>query len=407
MNGDLRPVNGKLVDSLNNVEKNMRSAQSKTGKIPGRLGLLALAVLAGQQAVAQEDEGWYLSAGIGGAKATIDEERIIEGLQSEGFATTGFDDDDGDTAYKIFGGYRFNSNLSLEAGYFDLGRYDFTATLLPPATLRGDIGIEGLNVDAVGILPLGERFSALARIGIVYAEADTRFSSTGAALLPATRFSESDTNIKYGLGLRYEFTDALGLQLDAERYRIDDAVGSTGDIDLLSLSLVYRFGAGSALVAESTPEPAPAPVAVVRAPPPAPAPAPVPATPPPPIRVTLSADSLFDFDSSTIRPAGLRELDVLADDLMGVDYEVITVTGHTDRLGAQDYNQALSLRRAVAVKDYLVTKGLPAAKITARGLGGTRSVLTDGQCDGAVRTPELVVCLQPERRVEVEVAGTR
>jgi OOP family OmpA-OmpF porin len=87
---------------------------------------------------------------------------------------------------------------------------------------------------------------------------------------------------------------------------------------------------------------------------------------------------------------------------------VITVTGYTDRLGAHAYNLRLSARRAAAVKAYLVrTAGIPADKIVARGADGSDPVTKPGECKGTRPTAKLIACLQPDRRVEVDVEGTR
>jgi OOP family OmpA-OmpF porin len=183
------------------------------------------------------------------------------------------------------------------------------------------------------------------------------------------------------------------MRVEAERYRINDAVGNDGDNDQVSLGLVYRFGGST-----------PAPVAVAAAP----MPEPVVVRPPAPTKVTFSADSMFDFDKDTVKPAGKQELDKFAADLSGSDYGEITVTGHTDRIGSHAYNMDLSARRAEAVKNYLVeTGGIPAGKITAQGIDGAEPVTKPGDCVGNKATKELIACLQPDRRVEVEVSGTK
>jgi OOP family OmpA-OmpF porin len=150
------------------------------------------------------------------------------------------------------------------------------------------------------------------------------------------------------------------------------------------------------------------PVQVVAAPV-APTPAPAPrAVPVVLARVSLSADSLFDFDKSAIKPAGRESLDKMAADLNGVNYESVQVTGHTDRLGAPGYNAALSSRRAAAVKDYLVQAGsLPAQKISVHGAGESSPVTQAADCRGQAQTKALIACLAPDRRVEVEIQGTR
>ena len=215
---------------------------------------------------------------------------------------------------------------------------------------------------------------------------------------------KSAANYKFGVGAEYDFTRSVGIRVEAERYRIDDAVGNKGDIDLYSLGLVYKFGRTAPPPPVVTRELTAAPVA---APPPPPPPPPPPA-PPIRTRVSFSADSLFDFGKDTVRPAGKQALDEFAAQLKGAQFEVIRVTGYTDRIGSQAYNIALSTRRAEAVKSYLVeTAGIPADKITARGADGEAPVTKPDECRGQQRTAKLIACLQPDRRVDVEVVGSR
>jgi OOP family OmpA-OmpF porin len=125
------------------------------------------------------------------------------------------------------------------------------------------------------------------------------------------------------------------------------------------------------------------------------------------MHVNFSADSLFDFDRSTLKPAGQQALDKLVGELRGVQYDTVKVTGHTDRLGKHDYNMRLSTRRAQAVAAYLVQSGVPAGKVSATGVDGANPVTRPGDCKGNKPTAALIACLQPDRRVEVEVSGTR
>jgi OOP family OmpA-OmpF porin len=99
-------------------------------------------------------------------------------------------------------------------------------------------------------------------------------------------------------------------------------------------------------------------------------------------------------------------LDELARDLKGAQYDVIVATGHTDRFGSEQYNQKLSERRAQAVKEFLVSREIPANRITAVGKGETQPVTKAGDCLGA-KSAKVVACLQPDRRVDVEVTGTK
>lgn len=140
----------------------------------------------------------------------------------------------------------------------------------------------------------------------------------------------------------------------------------------------------------------------------APKPAAPAATPKPAAqKVTLAADALFDFDKAVLRPEGKAKLDDVTGKLKGMKLEVIIAVGHADRLGKDAYNQKLSERRAAAVKDYLVSKGVEANRVYAEGKGEKQPV-TAGKCGKSEKkTKQLVECLQPDRRVEIEVIGTQ
>lgn len=121
--------------------------------------------------------------------------------------------------------------------------------------------------------------------------------------------------------------------------------------------------------------------------------------------VSLSADAFFDFDKSDLKPQGKIILDDMVRTLASAQYEDIFVTGHTDRIGGAQYNQRLSERRANAVKDYLVSKDIFAGRIEAEGKGDTQPTTKFGECNGP-KSPRVVACLQPDRRVDVTVSGT-
>ncbi|HUG24765.1 OmpA family protein [Piscinibacter sp.] len=372
--------------------------------------LVGLGSLLAASGYAQDSGYYYGGLSIGQSRAKIDEERITASLLAAGLTTTAMARDEKDTAYKLFGGYQFNRHFALEGGYFNLGDFSFTSTTAPAGTLSGKIRLQGLNLDLVGTLPLTERLSAIGRVGAQYARARDTFSGTGAVSVLNPDPSKSASNYKLGVGLQYEVNRSFLVRGEAERYRINDAVGNRGDVNVVSLSLVFPFGRSSApapRVAAAQPvyvAPAAAPAPVVAA---APVVAPV-AVVPERRRVSFSADSLFTFDQSTIRPEGKTALDTFAKDLHGTRFEVITVEGHTDRLGSQVYNQTLSSQRAEAVKSYLVhSGGIDAAKVSAVGMSESTPVTQPADCKGSKANPTLIACLQPDRRVEVEVAGTR
>lgn len=378
--------------------------------------LLALAMLASPLLHAQEDAtntGMYVGISAGESKAHIDNARITQSLLGAGLVTDSLTEDRKDTGYKAFVGFPINPYWAVETGYFDLGRFGFTANTTPAGSLTGSARIKGLNLDLVGTLPITDKWSLLGRVGAAYALTKDTFSGTGAVSVSDPSPSKRETNYKYGFGTQYAFTPALTLRLEAERYRINDAVGNRGDVDLVSLGLVYRFG-GSTPTATKTaytpyvaPPPAPTPAPVVVAATPV-APAPMAPAPKPWVKVKLEADSLFGFDQDQLQSDGKLALDKLLMELQTVNIDSIAVTGHTDRLGTKAYNAKLSTRRAEAVQAYLVqVGGIPASKVTAMGVGSSQPETQASECKGSKATQALITCLRVDRRVEVDVIGSQ
>ncbi len=124
-------------------------------------------------------------------------------------------------------------------------------------------------------------------------------------------------------------------------------------------------------------------------------------------KITVAADALFDFNKAVLRPEGKAKLDELASKAAAIKLEVILAVGHTDRLGGDAYNQKLSEKRAAAVKEYLVAKGIEANRVYTEGKGEKQPV-TGGKCGKSEKkTKALIDCLQPDRRVDIEVIGTK
>lgn len=354
-----------------------------------RCSALAVCIaLASPGALAQQT-GWYVGASAGESRADMDADRIVAGLRTLGYSTLQIPLDDREMAGKVFGGYSFTPNFALEGSYFDLGDFDYEARVLPSAVHLGRASVSGFSLDLVGTLPLGSNLSAFAKVGVNNARIGETFGGPGSFADDTDR----GTHEKYGAGLQYALNDAFSIRAELERYRIDDNRVTRDSVDTLTVGVVYRFGA----------RPTPAPVAQ---PAPAPAPAPAPPPPPAPVRITLEASTLFDFDRSELRPEGRQRLDALVVDMEDIEYDVVVVIGHTDRIGPREYNIGLSERRANSVREYLVQAGIPAANITARGVNSDEPVTTPQQCTGPV-TNALIACLQPDRRVEVEINGTR
>jgi len=141
-----------------------------------------------------------------------------------------------------------------------------------------------------------------------------------------------------------------------------------------------------------------APMAPKAAPPmAAPKPAPKPVVKPVTEKVTMAAETNFDFDKAVLKPEGKARLDDLVGKLKAVNLEVIIAIGHTDSIGTKAYNQKLSVRRANAVKAYLVSKGIEANRIYTEGKGETQPIADNRTKQGRAKN----------RRVEIEVVGTQ
>ena len=368
----------------------------------GALGVMTGALLAAQSAQAQDNtfinpdwanSAWYIGAGVGQSRATIDEPRLRASLAANGETVTGFSKDQRDTGYKLFVGRQLNQYFAVEAGYFDLGKFDFKSTTSGNGVLNGQAAFRGVNLDLLGQLPLSQRLSLLGRVGMHYTKTNTEFSGNRLLGSTNTHASERKLNAKLGLGLEYKFSEALALRGEVERYRLNDAVGNRGDADLYSVSLVYKLGRPASATPAYQPAPEVAPVVAMPAPvivaPPAPAPVSE--------KVSFASEALFDFDQSALKPQGKAALDQLLGQLQGMDLEVIVTVGHTDAVGPDTYNQKLSQRRAEAVKAYLVAQGVETNRVYTEGKGETQPVADNTSAAGRAKN----------RRVTVEVVGTR
>lgn len=433
------------------------------------LKLLVLAGLApclAGTALAQPVSPWYWGLSVGQTRSHLNEQEMADTALGGASTATGLVTDRTHTGYRVFGGRQLGAGWAMEAAYFDLGNFSFSSGTTAGDTLQGKLKMQGASLDLVGTMPLSQRVALLGRIGGTYAKVRNTF--TGTAPVANASPSQREGNVKVGAGLQFAFSPGFMMRTEVERYRMNTGLGARGNMDMLSISAVFPFGGGdtrmssrsderarlaasqqapardfvpidsnaaaatapapSSMPAEVAPvvaapivttpaeptvaaqvqPPAQAPVETQLAAPAAPMPDPdkMPATSAGPVSVT--ATSLFGFDGATVPATGQTELTTFARSIEGMRYEAIQVDGYTDRLGSEAYNQALSQRRADSVKSYLVTNGrLDPARIETRARSEGTPVTAKGDCVGERRTPALVECLQPDRRVQVEVLGTR
>jgi len=223
---------------------------------------------------------------------------------------------------------------------------------------------------------------------------------------PQGDFSKTSFMANVGAGIVWPFSSWGRLVADA-RYRYDDnnnrrlpnVVPGHWDDFLFTVGLQIPLG----------PRPV---VAVASAPPPPPAMAPPPPPPPPQTtrNISVAADGTFAFDKAVLTPAGRTRIDGALQDLKAVGFRArsVVIVGYTDPLGSTDYNQRLSVARANAVRDYIVSQGVASNVIQAEGRGETDLKITEEQCKSqgmAKSRSALIACLEPNRRVEIRATG--
>jgi OOP family OmpA-OmpF porin len=188
--------------------------------------------LSGFGALAQPVEtGWYIGASLGQAKADVDCSGTIAC-------------DDKDSSWKIFGGYQINRNFAVELGYSDLGAVTASTPsfvlfplVIPAATLT--IEAKAWELVAIGSVPLADRFSVFGKAGLYRADTDTRVDFGAAG---STTESDSNTDLTFGVGLRYDFTRNFGVRAEWQFYSaVAAGFGEEADVDVMSVGLVWRF----------------------------------------------------------------------------------------------------------------------------------------------------------------------
>lgn len=328
------------------------------------LSLLALPLVCASAAQAAEradftENGWSMGMNVGRAIADINTEALSTQLDAADFDVLSIDEDRHSRAYKAYIGYRLNPYLGLEGGYFDLGDFKFSANTDPFSSFRGKTEQKGWNLDVVGILPLTEGFSALARAGITRDQNRASFGAND--LIDSNEYNGRDkfTSYKAGLGLQYDVSPVLTVRLEAERYMMDDFIGTKGDTDFYSLGLVYRFG----LTHDYRPKPAPMPVrtvagitataTVVKA----------------DAEVLVLEDVHFNFDTAELNDNTKVILREHVQTLKANPDARVRIAGYTSASGSEAYNQALSERRAQSIKAFLILEGVEANRFKTIGFG--------------------------------------
>jgi OOP family OmpA-OmpF porin len=345
---------------------------------------IAIAVaLAGFATVAQaapKDNTWYTGAKLGWSQ-----------YHDTGFYGNGYDRGIGSgpthesqLGAGAFGGYQVNPYVGFEMGYDWLGRMPYKGT-----PENGAFKAQGVQLTAKLGYPITDDLDIYTRLGGMVWRADSTANNAA-----GERLKDHDTGVSpvFAGGVEWAVTRDIATRLEYQWVNnIGDAqtVGTRPDNGMLSVGVSYRFGQQEAAAPVVAPAPAPAPEVQTK-------------------HFTLKSDVLFNFNKATMKPEGQQALDQLYTKLSNLDPKdgSVVVLGYTDRIGSEQYNLKLSEKRAQSVVDYLISKGIPANKISPRGMGKSNPV-TGNTCDKVAPKAKLIDCLAPDRRVEIEVKGIK
>lgn len=338
---------------------------------------IAIAVaLAGFATVAQaapKDNTWYAGGKLGWSQFH-DTGWYNKDLQNNG------NTQESQLGAGAFGGYQVNPYVGFEMGYDWLGRMPYKGS-----EVSGAFKAQGVQLTAKLGYPITNDLDIYTRLGGMVWRADSSNSEIG---------KNHDTGVSpvFAGGLEWAVTRDIATRLEYQWVNnIGDAqtVGVRPDNGMLSVGVSYRFGQQEDVAPAPAPVPAPAPEVQTK-------------------HFTLKSDVLFTFNKATLKPEGQQALDQLYTQLSNMDPKdgSVVVLGYTDRIGSEQYNLKLSEKRAQSVVDYLISKGIPANKISPRGMGKANPV-TGNTCDKVAPKAKLIDCLAPDRRVEIEVKGIK
>ena len=196
-------------------------------------GLCVAVTIAGVSGIAlADDSGFYVLGAIGQTQTSTKSETdaVVIAAGATGLVSSG---NNNATAYKLQAGYQINTNLAIEGGYIDYGKFNYNATATNIAgAITGTGKASGWNLVGVGILPLGNQFSVLGKLGI----ANVRSSGTATVAGISASTSTSKTDLTYGLGVKYEITKAVFLRGDLDRYK-----DTTDSANVWMVGVGYKF----------------------------------------------------------------------------------------------------------------------------------------------------------------------
>lgn len=289
--------------------------------------------------------------------------------------------------YGVFGGYQIIDNLAVELGYDYFGR------------VRGNENeFRAFKHSAHGthlsLKPSYEVISGLdvyGKVGAALIRNDYKFYSQSAQ---TEKSHTLRTSLVLGAGLEYAITPSIAARIEYQwinkvgnyakaeaKENRADALKYSPTLHTVTAGISYRFGQGAAPVA--------APEVVTK-------------------NFAFSSDVLFDFNKANLKASAASALDAAHTEInaLGLANPAVQVAGYTDRIGSEAYNLKLSQKRAETVANYIVSKGVNPANVTAVGYGKANPV-TGNTCDAVKGRKALIACLAPDRRVEIQVQGSK
>lgn len=297
--------------------------------------------------------------------------------------------------YGVFGGYQITNHLAVEAGYDYFGRVRGNTTFAGETKDKraAKHSAHGAHISLKGSYPIVEGLDAYARVGAALVRSDYYVQPT-AAHKSRVKGHNLKTSLVLAGGLEYALTPELAARVEYQWLsrvgNLDKAARKEGiagtnfqyspDVGSVTAGLTYRFGQGAAPVE---------PEVVTK-------------------NFAFSSDVLFAFGKANLKPAAKQALDAAHDEIakLGLANPAVQVNGYTDRIGKEAANLKLSQRRAESVANYIVSKGVNPANVTAVGYGEANPV-TGNTCDAVKGRKALIACLAPDRRVELQVQGSK
>ncbi|AUI66596.1 MULTISPECIES: porin OmpA [Glaesserella] len=296
--------------------------------------------------------------------------------------------------YGVFAGYQIlnqaNVGLAAEVGYERFGRvrgHQDTATGNEKQTFKHSA--HGTVISLKPSYEVAPNLDVFGRVGI--ALVNNRYKTVDINTYIPTKTTRFQSSLLLGAGIEYAILPELAVNVEYQwlnnvgkaSQATLNRMGATDyrpDLSSVKAGIVYRFGQGAAPVA---------PEVVTK-------------------NFAFSSDVLFDFGKANLKPAAAQALDAAHTEIsgLGLANPAVQVNGYTDRIGKEASNLKLSQRRAETVANYIVSKGVNPANVTAVGYGEANPV-TGNTCDAVKGRKALIACLAPDRRVEIQVQGSK